>query len=149
MPDALFVIAGEGPERRSLEARARALELDGRVVFLGYRNDPADLLSACDLFVLPSLFEGFPLSVLEAAAAGRPVIATAVDGTVEAVRHGETGLLVPPADPAALAAAINALLRDPALAFRLGAAAKIHAYREFSADRMIEQVTESYDELLV
>ena len=148
VPGALFVIAGEGDERRVLEARAQTLGVQDRVLFLGHRDDVHDLLAACDLFVLPSLFEGFPLSVLEASAAGKPLIATAVDGTSEAIRDGETGLLVPPADPAALAAAINRLLGDSGLAARLGSAAAVYARQTFGVDRMVEAVTATYDELL-
>ena len=107
VPEAEFVLAGEGPLRPELEAQARSLGVDGRVRFLGYRDDVANLLRDCDVFVLPSLYEGLPLSILEAMAAAKPVIATQIGGTDEAVIHGETGLLVPPADPPALAAAIR------------------------------------------
>lgn len=148
VPEATFVLAGDGPHRAMLEARARALGLESRVVFLGYRQDVPDLLASCDLFVLPSLFEGLPLSVLEAMAADRPVVATAVGGTDEAVIHGQTGLLVPPADPAALAAAIRTVLADPALAHRLAAAGKAQVHREFAVAGMVRRVTHIYDELL-
>lgn len=148
VPEARFVLAGDGPERTSLEAQAQELGLGNRVVFLGYRSDIWDLLSCCDLFVLPSLYEGLPLSVLEAMAAGKPVIATSVGGTDEAVIPGETGLFVPPADPASLAYAIRCLLGDPALAGRLASAGRDRVRLEFSAERMVRQVTQVYDELL-
>jgi glycosyltransferase involved in cell wall biosynthesis len=148
VPDALFVLAGDGPERASLEAAARAAGLEHRVIFLGYRSDIPDLLASSDLFVLPSLFEGLPLSILEAMAAGRPVIASAIGGNDEAVVHGGTGLLVPPADPDALAQAIRLLLSDASLARCFGAAGRAHAQREFSARRMVDRVTQVYDELL-
>jgi glycosyltransferase involved in cell wall biosynthesis len=119
-----------------------------RVVFLGYRQDIPDLLASCDLFVLPSLFEGLPLSILEAMAAGKPVIASAIGGTDEAVLHGETGLLVPPADPTALAAAIHTVLSNPLLARRLAAAGKARVYRTFSAEAMVQRVTQTYEEIL-
>src|SRR5262249_44896941 len=115
LPQAMFVLAGEGPERAVLEAQAAELGLNKRVLFLGHRHDVPDLLACCDLFVLPSLFEGLPLSILEAMAAKKPVIASAVGGNNEVIVHGETGLLVRPADPAALASAIQAILSDPDL----------------------------------
>jgi glycosyltransferase involved in cell wall biosynthesis len=148
VPEAIFLLAGDGPERAALETQAQALNLNDRVVFLGFRDDIPDLLAACDMFVLPSLVEGFPLAVMEAAAAGKPVIATAIGGTEEAVLHGETGLLVPPADPTALAAAVRNLLADPALAGRLAAAGKARAQREFAAETMVRRVTEVYEEVL-
>jgi glycosyltransferase involved in cell wall biosynthesis len=148
IPDALFVFVGEGRERPALEAQARALGVAERVRFLGHRDDVPDLLAACDVFVLPSRYEGLPLSVLEAMAAARPVVATAIEGTDEIVRHGETGLLVPPAAPSALAEAIRAVLADRALATRMGQAGRARAGREFSMSRMIDEVTGVYDELL-
>lgn len=148
IPEAVFVLVGDGPERASLEAQARALDLSDRVTFLGYRDDVCDLLTTCDLFVLPSLFEGLPLSVLEAMAAGKPVVATAIGGTDEAIAQGHTGLLVPPGDPVALAAAIRTVLSNPKLARRLAAAAKARVHEHFSADAMIQKVTNIYEEIL-
>jgi glycosyltransferase involved in cell wall biosynthesis len=148
VPDAAFVFAGEGPLRAKLEMRARALGLNDRVILLGHRKDIPDLLAACDVFVLPSLFEGYPLAVMEAAAAGRPIVATAVGGTDEAIRCGQTGLLVPPANPRALADAIRRLLADPALAARLAHAAKAHALQEFSAEAMCQRTVAVYEEVL-
>jgi glycosyltransferase involved in cell wall biosynthesis len=148
LPAARFVVAGDGPERAALEAHARRLGLDGRLRFLGYRSDIPALLAACELVVLPSLFEGHPLALLEAMAAGRPVVATAVGGVPEIVDHGVTGLLVPPADSAALGAAIGALLADPARARAMGAAGRAKAEREFSARVMVERLTRVYDEVL-
>ena len=148
IPEALFVFAGEGDERSALEAQTRALGLKDRVVFLGYRLDIPHVLASCDLFVLPSLFEGLPLSLLEAMAAGKPVIATAIGGTDEVVLHGQTGLLVPPGDAPALATAIRALLGDPALAQRLADAGKVRVQQEFSDEIMVQRVTQVYEELL-
>jgi glycosyltransferase involved in cell wall biosynthesis len=148
VPEAMFVLAGEGPERPALEAQTRALDLNHRVIFLGYRDDVGDLLASCDLFVLPSLFEGLPLSVLEAMAAGKAVVATAIGGTDEAIVHGETGLLVPPADPVALARAIRTAVSDPVLSQRLGAAGRARAQQEFAAETMVRRITEIYDEIL-
>jgi len=148
VPEAMFVFVGEGPERASLEAQARELAIGNRIVFLGYREDIPDLLASCDLFILPSLCEGLPLSILEAMAASKPVIASAVGGNKEVIVHGETGLLVPPADPVALTGAILAILSDPALARRLATAGKARVQREFAAGTMVRHVTQVYDELL-
>lgn len=146
--EAQFVLAGEGPERGALEALAGELGLGDRVTFLGYRVDVPDLLASSDLLVLPSLYEGLPVSVLEAMAASRPVVASAVAGTSEAVIDGETGLLVPSNDPAALAAAIRRLLRDRGLAARLGAAGRARVEAEFSGAAMVRKVSHVYEELL-
>ena len=148
LPDVQVVIAGEGPEREALEAQARALGIHDRVSFPGFRADTAALLAEADVVVLPSLKEGLPLAVLEAMAAGRPVVATAIGGTTEAVVHGETGLLVPPGDPPALAHALGTILADPALAARLGAGGRERVARSFSAERMVKAVVRVYDELL-
>ena len=93
VPNAVFLLAGDGPERHSLEAMAHALGIADRVRFLGQRSDIPELLASSDVFVLPSLYEGLPLSVLEAMAAGKPVIATRIGGTDEAVIDGTTGIL--------------------------------------------------------
>jgi glycosyltransferase involved in cell wall biosynthesis len=141
-------VAGEGPERAALEAEARALGVGDRVSFLGFRPDTPSLLASADLFVLPSLIEGLPLSVLEAMAAGCPVVATAAGGTGEIVQDRVTGLLVPPADAEALAAAMQELLRDRPLAARLAGAGRDRVRREFSAAATARSVMSVYDELL-
>jgi glycosyltransferase involved in cell wall biosynthesis len=148
VPEALFVLAGDGPERAKLEAQAHQLGLSNRVLFLGHRQDIPDLLASCDLFVLPSLFEGLPLSILEAMAANKPVVASAIGGNDEAIIHQETGLLVPPAKPAALAAAIRTVLSDSHCGQRLAAAGKARVYRQFSAETMVQRVTQIYEEIL-
>jgi glycosyltransferase involved in cell wall biosynthesis len=145
--DATFILAGDGPLRADLEGRARELGIAERCVFLGHRSDVPDLLAAADLFVLPSLFEGLPLSVLEAMAAQRPVVATAIGGTDEAVTHELTGLLVPPRDPAALASAIRRIRSDPALAHRLAAAGRDRVEREFSSVVTGDKVMSIYDDI--
>jgi len=148
VPEVTFVLSGDGPERGALEAQAKALGLENRVNFLGYRRDVPALLASCDVFVLPSIYEGFPLSVLEAMAAGRPVVATAVGGTAEAVIHNQTGLLVPPADSAAIASAIRNILSDPPIARRLGAAGKARVHQEFSAEATVQRLAQAYEDLL-
>lgn len=148
VPDACFVLAGDGPERSALEQQARELGIHERVRFLGQRQDVPQLLSLCDLFVLPSLYEGLPLSVLEAMAAGKPIVATRIGGTDEAIADGATGLLVAPGKPDELASAIRTLLADRPLAARLASAAFAHARQEFSADLMVRNVSAVYDELV-
>ena len=147
-PNALFLIAGYGPLRKKLEARTQRLRIARRVRFLGYRKDVETLLAASDLFVLPSLWEGMSNAILEAMAAARPVVATAVDGNVEQVSEGETGLLVPPADAPALAGAILRLARDPVSAERMGRAGRRRAEELFSLERMTSAYLDFYAELL-
>lgn len=148
VPDTTFAVAGEGPERTSLERRIADLGLARRVRLLGHRDDVPALVAAADLFVLPSLNEGLPLSVMEAMAAGIPVIATDAGGTSEIVRDGVTGLLIPPADPAALRGAIGALLHDRARAAQLAEAGRVLVEREHSAATMAEATSRLYDTLL-
>jgi glycosyltransferase involved in cell wall biosynthesis len=148
VPEAFFAVAGDGEERAALEAKADAWGVKERFLFLGHRRDVPELLASCDVFVLPSLYEGLPVSVLEAMASGKPVIATRIGGTDEAVKDGATGLLVPPADPTALAEAIRRLLTDRCLAERLGAEAQNWVRREFSDDLMAARVQQIYREAL-
>jgi L-malate glycosyltransferase len=147
VPEASLVIAGEGPQRAELEANACRLGLHERVLFLGHRNDVPALLAGCNIYVLPSLFEGLPLALLEAMHAGKPVIASAVGGVGEAITDSETGLLVPPARPDLLANAIRTLIANPLLAAQLGVAARARAIKEFSADVMVQRVMQVYAEL--
>lgn len=148
VPDALFVIAGDGPDREALVTQATANGILDRVVFLGRRVDVPALLASADLFVLPSLYEGLPLSIMEAMAAGTPVVATDIGGNNELIVSGTNGLLVPPADPSALAVAVQTLLADPDRAGALAAVAQRQAHREFAFQRSAERVSAVYDELL-
>lgn len=142
-PDWRLALLGDGPLRGELEARAEALGLAGRVVFAGFRDDAAALLPAFDGVVFSSHFEGLPIALLEAMAAGKPVVSTAVGGIPAALEDEREALLVPPRDPAALAAGLARLLADGALRDRLGAAARRRYLREFHADAM----TRSYEEV--
>jgi glycosyltransferase involved in cell wall biosynthesis len=148
LPDVVFLVAGEGSLRSGLENQIQEGGLVDRVHLLGHREDVADLLAICDVFILPSLSEGLPLSVLEAMAVGKPVIATAIGGTNEVVADGKTGLLVPPADPDALADAIRSLLVDPMWAEQLAVQGQTCVREEFSAEVMTRRVVDVYRELL-
>jgi glycosyltransferase involved in cell wall biosynthesis len=134
IPDVTLAVAGDGPDRAALEARARELGVDGRVSFLGSvpREQVLRLFRAADASVLPSAWENFPHTVVEALAVGCPVIATEVGGVPEVVRDGENGLLVEPGDPAAMADAIVRYFSDDELRARLsGAAARsVEGYSE-------------------
>jgi glycosyltransferase involved in cell wall biosynthesis len=127
---------------------AAALGLGERVEFLGHSDDVPALLAASDAFVLPSLFEGTPLALLEAMAAGKAVVTSAIAGVDEVVSDGETGLLVRPGDPDALAEALRRVVGDAELRARLGAAARLRAEAEHSAVGSTRRVTAVYDELL-
>jgi glycosyltransferase involved in cell wall biosynthesis len=146
--EARFVIAGEGVERARLEAQAMDLALGDRVLFLGHRSDVPDLLAACDVFVLPSRFEGSSLAVLEAMAGGKPIITSAIGGMDELLVSGESGLLVPPDDAETLAAELRRVLAEPELQGRLGVAARARVERDFSASAMAARVMSLYEELL-
>jgi glycosyltransferase involved in cell wall biosynthesis len=124
-------IAGDGPDRDRVAGEIARLGLGAAVELLGARDDVQDLLAAADIFVLSSRSEGMPMTVLEAMAAGLPVVASAVGGVPEAVGDGETGTLVPPGDPDALGRALAVLVADAELRDRLGAAGRRRAEREF------------------
>jgi glycosyltransferase involved in cell wall biosynthesis len=142
-PEATFTLAGAGPRRDALETLARALSIDGRVRFAGECRDVPSLLADSDLFVLPSRSEAFPNAVIEAMAAGLPVVASDVGGIPEVVRDGVTGRLVPPDDARALADAVIGLMDDPGRAAGLGAAARAGVER-YSIDRMVDAFERLY-----
>jgi glycosyltransferase involved in cell wall biosynthesis len=152
VPEARLVLVGadleqDGAYLARLRREAERLGVRDRVVFAGQRDDVERILSALDVLVLPSWTEGLPLAVLEAMAHGRPVVATPVGGTPELVADGETGVLVPPRDPAALAAALRRLLGDPELRRRMGEAGYRRAAERFSAEATTRRMLEIYDEV--
>lgn len=147
-PDTHLVIVGVGPHRHRLQALAWARGLSRVVHFAGARRDVPELLAAADIFVLASEFEGLPLSVLEAMAAGLPVVGTDVCGTSEVIVDGETGRLVPPRNPAALSAALVEALTDRDRAAAWGEAGQQRVTHTFSVDRMVNGTAAVYDELL-
>jgi glycosyltransferase involved in cell wall biosynthesis len=131
-----------------LEAKALSLGLADVVTFAGIRSDVPQILAALDVFVLPSLWEGMPNAILEAMAAGLPVVATAVGGTPEVVADGKTGLLVPSHNPAAMAEAMERLLRSPDLRHRMGQAGREQVLQHFTVERMVAQTQKLYQQLL-
>jgi glycosyltransferase involved in cell wall biosynthesis len=146
-PGARVVVVGEGPLGRKLRKKVSRQGLEEKFFFLGERKDAAELLSLFDVFVLPSLWEGLPFVLIEAASLGKPIVAAAVDGITEVVEDGKTGLLVPPENPGALADAIIGLLQDRQRAARLAASAKSIIPPRFPLRRMIEQTQNLYLDL--
>ncbi len=145
VPDARFVIVGEGELRSALERQIRDHHLERHVVLTGFRTDVLGLLKGFDLFVMSSVTEGLGTSLLDAMAAARAVVATAAGGIPEVVVDGETGLLVPPRDARALAAAIVTLLQDPAARERMGRAGLARVGERFSAERMVRETLAVYE----
>jgi glycosyltransferase involved in cell wall biosynthesis len=147
-PSSRLIIAGDGPDIGRARRAAAAPGLPARVAFLGYREDIEAVYGALDLFVLNSATEGLPNAILEAMAFGVPVVATAVGGTPELVRDMETGLLIPPSDPAALATAIGSVLRDRVAAAERVRRARELVEREFDMVRLSHSVNETYRRVL-
>jgi glycosyltransferase involved in cell wall biosynthesis len=143
-----LIVVGDGNLRYELPVMVERLGLSRRVRFLGARRDLGDLLNAIDIFVMPSLWEGLPLSMVLAMGARLPVVATRVAGIPEVVEHDVTGLLVPPADPTALGQALARLVSDPALGWKLGQAASAFVRPRFGVDGYVTAVTALYDRLL-
>ena len=143
-----FVLVGDGPLRSRLQRLTRQLGLDSRFRFLGFRTDADALMKTFDIFCLPSLSEGLSSSILTAMAQALPVVATAVGGTPELVREGETGLLVRPADSGSLAKALRQLVESPAERRQMGQAGRRRIVRDFTLDRKLDNFERLYRELL-
>ena len=148
-PDARYLVVGSGDDRERLEALAGELGVSSQVIFAGMRDDIPELVAASDVFVLPTLTEALPTVLAEAAAIGKPIVASAVGGVPEMVEDGETGLLVPPADTEALAAACGRLLANPALRQRMGQAARSLAMDRFDLELHADRLCGLYDRLAV
>lgn len=144
-PNVKFLFAGDGDLRFELERHIRSKNLEKNFIILGYRDDIPDVMRAFDIFALPSLYEGLPNVVLEAMACAKPVVATAVDGTVEAVVEGETGYLVAPTDTNALAKSLTGLLRDRELAKRMGKNGRQRVEDFFSLTKQVQSFERLYE----
>jgi len=142
------VLVGEGPEMPAVEQQVRSAGLQDAVRLLGLRHDVPELLAAADIFLLTSFSEGIPLTIIEAMAAGLPVIATRVGGVEEMVVEGATGLLVPSGNDQALAAAIERLAGDPQTRHVYGAAGRRRAETDFDEQQMHEQYGRLYAEMI-
>ncbi|HET9075973.1 MAG TPA: glycosyltransferase family 4 protein [Acidimicrobiales bacterium] len=147
-PRARLVFAGSGTEEARLHRLAAARGVSGSVVFAGFRTDVAELMRASRLVLLPSLTEALPTVLMEAAACGRPVVASDLEGIPEVVADGDTGILVDPTDAAAVAAAVNALLSDPGRCRDMGARARARAERDFSLERWTADLRSLYESVI-
>jgi glycosyltransferase involved in cell wall biosynthesis len=143
-PEAKILVVGGGPLEGALRKDAQKLGLERFFVMLGERPDAHALCSLFDVFVLPSLWEGLPLALLEAAAMGKPIVATDIDGVREVIQDGQTGILVPPGDPEKLAQAVLRLLQNKDLAHKLGENARTTILAAFTLSRMIEETERLY-----
>ena len=148
-PDVHFVFVGEGPSRARLQEQATQLGVSNRVHFLGLRRDIARLNWSFDCVLLPSLQEGTPISIIESLAAARPVVATDVGGVRRLIENQKTGLLIPPRDPAAAAAAVIRVLNEPQNAKTWGECGREWVQREWSLEQMLAQHRALYREVLV
>jgi glycosyltransferase involved in cell wall biosynthesis len=144
VPDARFLIVGEGPLRKRLEDLAGSLKVKERFIFSKFMSGVNDVLSNVDLVVVPSLLEGFPLVTLEAMAMAKPIVATQINGIGEQISDGEEGLLVPPKNPKALAAAVLKLVQNNELASRLGIEARRKVETYFSVEKMVGETEKVY-----
>jgi glycosyltransferase involved in cell wall biosynthesis len=147
-PDARLLLVGEGPERGKIEDEIRQRGVEANVRLLGQRGDVARMLRAADLFLLTSISEGIPLTVIEAMAAALPVVATNVGGMTEVVEDEQTALLAPAGDAAGLAAGVVRLAGDPELRRQMGQRGRERAHGVFSESQMHAQYVRLYDEML-
>jgi L-malate glycosyltransferase len=146
-PHAVFALAGDGECAAQLRERARALQIDSVVKFVGVVDDVPAFLSGVDVFVMPSLSEGLANALMEAMALARPIVATRVGGNSALIENGRSGLLVPAADARALAEAINAQLRERERACMMGQSARM-AIQPYSIEKMVARTVELYEQLL-
>ncbi len=147
-PGAVFLLAGEGPEEGLLRSLARESGLGESLRFCGYVPDTRQVYLAADLLLMPSLFEGLPMTLLEAMAMRVPVVASRLDGIAEVVEDGQDGFLVPSGDEERFCNQVCRLLEDPALSAAFGTAASEKIFRRFSASRMCSEVEQVYDRFL-
>lgn len=146
-PEARFIIVGDGEEKKQLHEQVEAKRLLDKVLFLGYRNDIQNVMSQLDFVVLSSLWEGLPLTPIEAYSVGKTVIGTAVDGTPEIIRDGIDGYLVEPRNPVQLAEKMNELIENPEMRENMGIQAMKRYRDEFSFEKLSERYVAFYEEL--
>jgi glycosyltransferase involved in cell wall biosynthesis len=147
IPPTKVLIVGEGPLRNDLEGLARKLKIERDIIFAGFRKDVEGILSAIDVLVVPSLLEGFPMITLEGMAVAKPIIATRIDGIKEQIVDAESGILIPPGDPDAIAEAILRLNADKELAQSLGLEGRRRVEKEFTVERMVSETEKVYQSL--
>ncbi len=147
-PEARFLIAGTGPEEAMLKERSRSLGLESAVTFAGYVADPRLVYRACDLLLMPSRYEGLPMTLLEAMAMGTPVVASRLDGMAEVIDSGTDGFLCASEKPESFVEEIRKLLSSPDLAEAIGTAARTKVLEKFSAERMVREVEAIYQRCL-
>jgi glycosyltransferase involved in cell wall biosynthesis len=143
-----IIIAGDGPSRDSLERLANRLDVMDRVTFAGFREDVLELLAVCDVLALPSLREGLSIALLEAMAAGKPIIATSIGSQREVAAHADMALLVPPLNAVSVSQAIQRMAEDRALMARLGSNARAVYERYYTEDRMLQSYRQLYLDLV-
>lgn len=147
-PKTVFVFAGDGPQEENIKKKMQELNLTNNVFLLGLRHDIPDILKSLDIFVLPTLQESLPQSVMQAMAMGRPVIATTVGGLPEVVEDGISGILVEPENPHALSEAVISLLKDKERMKKMGDAGRKIAQEKYSVDAMVERMYNFYESLI-
>ena len=146
MENTMLVIAGDGQLKDSLRLKVKSLKLEDKVLFLGFRDDAQELMYIFDVFTLSSTTEGVSLTLLEAMASEKPVVATNVGGNPEVVTDGVTGFLVPPKEPERMAEAIIRILSDRDMAKRMGEAGRKRVEEKFSLERMVKEYQEIYED---
>ena len=147
-PEAKLLIAGEGPLRKTLEKFSRRLGISKKVLFLGFQKDLAVFYSGIDIFVMPSLWEGMPVALLEALSYGLPVVATAVSGIPEVVSNSREGFLVAPANPQQIAAGMLELLGNPQKRLEMGSRGRARVESEYSREKMVAAYANLYREMV-
>jgi glycosyltransferase involved in cell wall biosynthesis len=145
---ARLVMVGDGHLRPIIERRVKELGLEDKARFLGYRDDVPAIMSVSDVFVFPSIYEGFGIVAIEAAAAGLPVVASRVPGLTEVVRHKETGVLCDLHDIAGMVEAVNTLIEDESIRSQMGAAGRQWVSENFSEEHMVREYLDVYEGVL-
>ena len=148
IPEARFLLVGDGPLRTNLESLARNLKIDNTVIFTGFRSDIQELLAAIDILTVPSILEGFPMIILEAMAMATPIVATQIQGITEQISNGQEGILVPPENSEALTAGLIRMITDKTLATKLSHAARRRVEKYFSVEKMASDTQDVYLSLL-